>query len=137
MNDVASTVNKQWSDKTAKSIDWDPSGPRPRIVSQEEINTTASNDALTAPDPNRSSAQINSGRRAYRNAQELLVALSLPNTSRLTTTVLTANAADSPYAAAFAVRNQDTPLTPKTTMVGTMVRSARMLDVSRVVHRVQ
>jgi len=27
-------------------------------------------------------------------------ALSLPNTSRLTTTVLTANAADSPYAAA-------------------------------------
>ncbi len=70
------------------------------------------------------------------NAQKVLIALSLLNTRRLTTTVLMVKTAASEYAQRFALRNQENPLTTKITMVGTMVRSATMFDESRVVHSI-
>ena len=55
------------------------------------------------------------------NVQKLIGALSLPKARRLTSAVPIANTPASQYAQVLAPRNQESPLTPKITMVGTMV----------------
>ena len=62
---------------------------------------------------------------------------SLPNTRRQTTTVQSPNRPASKYRASFALRSQEIPFRPNSTIVGMRIRSEMMFEESRVVHNIQ
>jgi hypothetical protein len=121
------------NDRTFAAIDWVVNGPRPCIAFQIDISAIDKRDALKPPEPKRTAAHSKSGRGRYISAGIALGdAGCQPNTKELTATIPHPSIPASRYRARLALRIQEAPLEPQTTMLGTSVSSASVFVKNRV-----
>jgi hypothetical protein len=101
------------------------------MVYQSEISAMDKRVKLSPPNPNRAAAHKSNGRGTYSAAGIDGDNVLEPNIATATSTVLSPKRTTSEYRAAVALRIQEIPFEPQSTITGTIVSAANALVQNR------